>query len=1219
MNTFHICHSLVKRFTLAAACLLASSGPFKLMAATPAQSPLLNRPVKAVAPNVFFTMDDSGSMLLEYMPDDAYADPSVDPQVHPADTVYTNSRYACVLPTTDSAQNPAVAIEKAASNKSLVDVRKPSINKVYYNPDLRYLPWRRSDGSDFPSITDPSQAPLNPRTLSAYTTFASIPNSEARVNLRDVQTLSPSYSRKWCGGSTTNSRTFSPAIYFDSNSARVDISAAPAAAMFPPGATAKNASRKDCSGTKCTRDEELINFANWFTYYRNRNYLAIGAASRAFGGQTADIRLGYGRINYTTSVEGAPGTVMRGVRDFKPSAGTLRTAFFTWLYNVPASGGTPLRRALDDVGQYFTQKGDHGPWGTNPSSVVTTDSSSNQAACRKNYHMLMTDGYWSDETARTTAATLNVDGTDGPRIEGPNGLLRQYKPSIDKRFTDSNPNTLADVAMYYWVNDLRPDVNMPNVVPYAGAKSNPTVAELNSDLDYAFWQNLSTYTIGLGVTGSVSNTSVVPPAGGWPKPMANTNTAIDDLWHTAVNGRGAFVSAKSSDEFENAVNSFLSKAIPAPPTDAGVAVSSPTLVEGSLAFIPSFKPGLWSGDIEALPISTSGVITTIAKWSANAKLSLAAQRNLLTWDATAGSGVAFNTSMPAALKTATLWNTSTAPADTLIDFIRGDRSLEGSTYRCRGRVEDSEPCSETINKNLGRLGDFVDSTPVLVKGTLDQVYQFLPSTVAGYNSYRAFVSAKKARTTGVLFAGANDGMLHAFNENDGTEAMGFIPYAVIGNLARLADPDYGKEYLTDKGHKMFVNGPIREADAYLNDQWTNLVVGSTGGGGKSVFALKVDKDKPGQFGAGSLLWELNSSNVGTAYANDLGYVLQPLAVGPAANNQWVALFGNGPDSGKGSATLFVVDLASGKVLKTIVADTSTGNGLGGVTLIRDAKRVIIGAYAGDMKGNLWRFDMESTNPDSWKVGFGGAPLFKAGSSQPITAAPGFLAHPKGGVMVIAGTGQLIHDDDTTTTAINESDLITTAVQSVYGIWDKTVIGSPSNAAEAVSSRSQLVEQTFTPIPTPTGKTGRYWSLSNNTIAWDGTNGKRGYFLQMTLQAAGEYAQRAVFPAQITRDLVFMNTIAPSGGTDLCGGSSATSYYLLFSPLTGGAPVIPTVEATGLTGKVAAFSGDYKGPGELIYSPDDKTLKILGGRDSTKPLGAYPSLIQRNWSHLYNHP
>jgi len=127
----------------------------------------------------------------------------------------------------------------------------------------------------------------------------------------------------------------------------------------------KGADRADCAGSTCTYAEEIQNFANWYTYYRTRALTAIGGTAEAFAAVPEEYRVGYGRINKTgaTSIDGKNfATLERGVRGFSAAN---KNQFYTWLSGrTQPSGSTPLRRAMDDVGQYFSWNDNRGPCGT---------------------------------------------------------------------------------------------------------------------------------------------------------------------------------------------------------------------------------------------------------------------------------------------------------------------------------------------------------------------------------------------------------------------------------------------------------------------------------------------------------------------------------------------------------------------------------------------------------------------------------------------------------------------------------------------------------------------------------------------------------------------------------------------------------------------------------------------------------------------------------------
>jgi type IV pilus assembly protein PilY1 len=266
-----------------------------------------------------------------------------------------------------------------------------------------------------------------------------------------------------------------------------------------------------------------------------------------------------------------------------------------------------------------------------------------------------------------------------------------------------------------------------------------------------------------------------------------------------------------------------------------------------------------------------------------------------------------------------------------LNWIRGDQSKEKPSGALRQRTR--------------LLGDIVNSDPFYVSGS--------PS---------------------MLYVGANDGMLHAFNAETGVEQFAYIPKAVFPHLSSLSDPGYG--------HKYFVDGsPI----VSKLDNGDLILVGTTGAGGRSVFALDVTD--PTGFEAGDVKWEFTDA--------DLGYTLGQPSIGRLKNGTWVAVFGNGYNSDSGKAFLFIKNLTDpNAAIVKIPTNSDTDNGLAKPALLLDADGRIVAAYAGDLKGNLWKFDLTDNT-----VAFGAA-LFTAknasGIAQSITSAPTIGRHPNGG-------------------------------------------------------------------------------------------------------------------------------------------------------------------------------------------------------------------------------
>ena len=293
-----------------------------------------------------------------------------------------------------------------------------------------------------------------------------------------------------------------------------------------------------------------------------------------------------------------------------------------------------------------------------------------------------------------------------------------------------------------------------------------------------------------------------------------------------------------------------------------------------------------------------------------------------------------------------------------------------------------------------------------------------------------------------------------------------------------------------------------------------------GGGGRGLFALDVtDPARFTEANARSLVnFELSENDDA-----DLGYISGPIDVVKLNNGKWAALFGNGYNSGgSGESALFVVDIDSGEVikkLKTGAGSAASPNALATPLAIdTDSDATVDVVYAGDLLGNMWKFDLSSSNPAQWKVDY---KLFQAG--QPITGAPDAGEHPNGGFMVYFGTGKYLEP----------SDVASAPGNTMYGIWDKgaTVSGN-------------LVQQIFTNLPDMNG--AGYRTASSNPINWNTQNGWYANFPGT--------AERVVSAPILRGGRVIVTSIIPSSAECSPGG---VSWLNEVDWLTGGLlPVAP---------------------------------------------------------------
>ena len=632
-----------------------------------------------IDPNIMFILDDSGSMQFEIMPDnDVFwnVDNGSVTFVYPrANNVYGSSDYTNRVATVD------------ADEAYHARTRSPQINKIYYNPAITYKPWAKPDGSSYDNASS-TCAYHNPMDTAKGCRNLTVNNDGTSAGSSDTQWRTCN-SGGTCSSNADN-HTFWPATYFYYNSGdswdwnsytRIEIKS---------GTTTYTghgrASRTDCTNGVCTYAQEIQNFANWYQYYRSRILAARAGIGWAFAEQGETLRIGFGAINQgSTSIDGvATTTIINGVRPF---IGDDRTNFFTNLYghSIPANG-TPLRRALDAAGQYYSRTDSKGPWSSTPGTTGGED-----LACRQCYTVLMTDGYWNNGEAATAEAQANVDNQTGPLITNPTPGGENYQYSPSPPYKDDWSNTLADVAMYYWNRDLRAD--LANKVPA------PLV-------DEAFWQHMVTFGVGLGVFGTLNpETDLEALKNGtktWPKPDSAVGgpANIDDLWHASLNSRGGFFSAADPNVFAKKLSEVLEAIVTrVPATAASIATNSTRLDAGTLIYQAKFDSSDWSGQMIAYRVNTTNgsVDENNPEWNTDdsGKISAHGSRNIYTWNGSTGREFTVSqwsnlaTTQQTDLRTlGGILGTEDEGKDRL-NWLRGDQSKEqqnGGTFRNRGII-----------------------------------------------------------------------------------------------------------------------------------------------------------------------------------------------------------------------------------------------------------------------------------------------------------------------------------------------------------------------------------------------------------------------------------------------------------------------------------------------------------------------------------------------------
>ncbi|MDR7269017.1 type IV pilus assembly protein PilY1 [Pelomonas saccharophila] len=825
---------------------------------------------------------------------------------------------------------------------------------------------------------------------------------------------------------------------------------------------ARPRTRDDCAAIasaraagNCTYDEEMTNFANWWTYYHSRMQSMKSSAALAFGAVGNNRRVGYMSINNNT------GTDFLNLDTFEnrtSPAYNQKTNWFNKLTAAIPNNSTPLRSALSKAGKLYAGK--YNPinsQGTTLNGVTTVDPV--QYSCQRNFTILSTDGFWNE--------TSNPTKLDGTEMGDQDGSL--VRPMLDGSATG---NTLADVAAYYLNTDLRTGTTGANECKSYSGTNADVCGNGNTSPDILL-QKMKTFTLGLGASGYMQFSPTYltdtsgdfhavkegsTPNGGvcswqssgdcnWPTPVSNTLTTIDDLWHAAVNGGGTYFSASNPTSLYTGLASAINSLAGQVGAAAAATTSNPNVSAGdNQVFISNFISSEWSGELRSqrLDIDTGVVQSGAYDWSASERLDANTSRNIYLFSAGAADKLkAFNWGSLTATEQAyfslayvtttgralsqfcafgpycvSASDQAAAAGQPLVDFLRGDRTNEG----------DVTVATKYFRQRTHRLGDIVNSEAVYVSSSLVNYND------ADYDTFKATVSTRQ----GVVYVGANDGMLHAFRADTGDEVWAYMPTAVLPNLYKLADKQYAVQ------HQYSVDGTPVVQDVYINGAWRSILVAGLGAGGRSYYALDVtDPTAP------KALWEFTDTN--------LGLTVGKPEIGKLEDGTWVVIFASGYNNvspGDGVGRLYVVNAATGALIRSIstgMGSTSTPSGLAhirGWVENSDLDNTIVRVYAGDNMGNLWRFDV---NDNVGAAGYDAQRIAtlksSTGIAQPITSRPelGLVGtYP----MVFVGTGRYL----------GQTDLTDTSAQTIYGIKDNmngTDIGDPRLTANA------FVQQTLT--------------------------------------------------------------------------------------------------------------------------------------------------------------
>jgi type IV pilus assembly protein PilY1 len=619
-------------------------------------------------------------------------------------------------------------------------------------------------------------------------------------------------------------------------------------------------------------------------------------------------------------------------------------------------------------------------------------------------------------------------------------------------------------------------------------------------------------------------------------------------------------------------------------TTASLATNSTRLETDTAVFQSRLDSRFWSGDLLVRRVGANGEVENDAAWSAAQKLdnlSSVDSRKIFSITPATTSGNSGETI--ATNGTSFTWDgldnaqrallqriseTDSVEAQKRLAYLRGDRTNEITT----------DDRTKPFRQRGSRLGDIVNSDPQFIHKQ-DFGYSRLSwnngAIGSAYNTFRTS-SAYQNRIPTVI-VGANDGMLHGFDArvsatadtNGGAELFAYVPNSVFSNLINLTDPAYS--------HRYFVDGTPRVSDVWVSGSWMTMVVGTTGAGGKSVFALDVTN--PGSMTSGDVMWEFSHP--------DMGYTVGQPALVALPNEKFGVVVSSGyhdtaPESGK----IWILDAADGAIIRQIDLPT-TGNLGSPLASDTNFDQVADRVYVADTLGNVWRIDLSGGNPSSWDSpkSLGDDPLFIAknasGNRQAITAPLSSAFNDKNEHMVFFGTGSFYRDGDN---EIPENP----SIDTFYGIIDRgeTIDGRGSLLKQAVIKEATLESGinaraiTNNALTTETG-----WYIDLGWLEGEGATGARG--------------ERVIAKATLRSDRVIFTTMTPSADPCAFGGTS----FIMAMNLSSGSRLNYVYFDT---------SGDGKpDDGDTTTSGDDKNIPWTGidiGDGVVKGTAPLPKLL-----------
>jgi len=787
------------------------------------------------------------------------------------------------------------------------------------------------------------------------------------------------------------------------------------------------------------------------------------------------------------------------------------------------------------------------------------------------------------------------------------------------------PDTLADVAMYYYRSDLRggtdPNGNATGPALNLGGTGTVDVSANNVPTrsgakDFATHQHMVTFTIGLidglmryqsdyetAATGDFVNIKNGTNNGcfwvsgtcNWPQPLADDQSALDDLWHAGVNGRGQFYLAANADALSTGIQTALTAVNAQVAAAAASATSSPNVTQtDNQIFSTTYETNTWSGKVFAQTIDpATGNVSAAIQWQADQQLlgkvgASSDTRVIWTFDDSAGTKLktfdwasltaaeqAFflNKCVPASTMTQC---TALTPAQlpiandgsSLVGYLRGQLGNEATIFRDRTYIDvaNNNAVVQTV------LGDTISAKPAYLRRPQ---FNYADAVTPAYST---FLSANSSRSPRVYVA-ANDGFLHAFHGDTGAEVWAYLPRFLMPGLYQLADTGYATL------HRYYADGSPETGEVFdtTANAWKSILVAGVSGGGRGFYALDVtDPSNPKglwEFCSDPTLCSVSDSDLGLSYGNAV--------IGKRAfDGRWIVLLTSGLNNigpGTGVGYFYVLDAITGAILDkvaTTAGDLATPSGLMKTSAFYDSAltdATFQYAYAGDQLGNVWRIDTRTNPPTVLHI----ATLTDASTpprAQPITTRPS-LTRISGNRVLYYGTGRYLGSPDLSDPG------------AASGIsWQQTLWAFKDKDSDYANLRANglLVQQVLTMLnPTDRG-------ITSNTVDW---NSRDGWYVDFNPSFSGVpnspgEGVNLVDPRLVLGTLVVTTNAPAAGGSSCSVGGSSFEYNFDFK--TGQAV---STSAGGVVGR--SLGGTITVGVAIVQLPSGAIKSISTGADTSK--------------------